>query len=317
MSAELDDTTYTDTDFESAFGDAMLPEAAAAHDDSGDLDIPAVEPEAAAAVEPEAAAAVEPEAAAAVEPEAAAAVEPEAAAAVEPEAAAELPAGLDPKFLEQAQREEAAAAAAAAPAEVPVVPYIADDFLSAEAKASVEKFKADWPDDWRAVQSMYQSEVQAQVANAQNVLIKQLNSVLAPLFQSAEKAEVNTHMNTIRSAHSDFDAVLPEVRTWVAGQPAFLQSAYDAVLKTGSAKDVVDLVSLYKGASGTSSAAPTPASTTAPTLRVVTTPKPGVDPAAVAATAAVPAALRAKPTAAADPNDFASAFDEAQATLVR
>lgn len=320
---------YATDDFSAAFGDAMEPASSINLSDDGSEPVitigvdGAVSADSGAAPEAKAADAVATSDTAAPDADAAAAAAAEAAAATQATAEPEIPAGLAPEFLAQAQAEAAAAATAAtaaaqAPAPVaaepekPYVPYIADDFLTPEAKASVEKFRADWPDDWRAVQSMYQSEVQAQVANAHNALVKQLNSVLAPLFQSAERTEVNSHNGAIRAAHSDYETVLPAVRGWVAEQPSFLKAAYDAVLKGGSAQDVVDLVTLYKGAMGVS-AAPTPALTPTPALRVVPAAKPGVDPAAVAATAAVPAALRAKPAASADPNDFSAAFAEASA----
>ena len=225
--------------------------------------------------------------------------------------------GVDPKYLAQAiaeeqQRLSKAQEQPAAPAEPRV--FAAEDFLAEDDKTAIAAFKKDWPTEFPAIERMILAHANAIAMNHQNSLVAQLNKVLAPIVQSVGRSEVNTHVSTIKTAHPDYDVVLPKVREWVAAQPSFMRSAMENVLKNGNAAEVVDLVSVYKGASVPSGAAPVqPASTAA----AQEAPKPApVSPAAVAATAAVPPAARTKQTTANDPGDFDGAFAEASVALL-
>ena len=225
--------------------------------------------------------------------------------------------GIDPKHLAQAIAEEQQRLAKsqeepAAPTEPKV--FAAEDFLAEDDKTAIAAFKKDWPTEFPAIERMILAHANAIAMNHQNSLVAQLNKVLAPIVQSVGRSEVNAHVSTIKTAHPDYDVVLPKVREWVAAQPSFMRSAMENVLKNGNAAEVVDLVSVYKGASVTSGAAPVqPASTAA----AQEAPKPApVSPAAVAATAAVPPAARTKQTTANDPGDFDGAFAEASVALL-
>lgn len=246
-------------------------------------------------------------------------VETPVAEAPKPAETPQVPADLDPKYLAQAIAEEQARLAKAnqpAPTPEAAKTYAAEDFLDDNAKAAINKFKTEWPDEFPAIQQMYRAEVQAQVINARNTLVAELNTVLAPIIQSMGKVEVNSHLGSIRSAHTDFDAVLPAVKEWVTTQPAFMRGPMQAVLEAGTAQDVIDLVAAYKVASVPSGAAPaTPAPTAAQETRPAVVAKAPVNPAAVAALAAVPTTQRAKPAGNADPLDFTAAFEEAAQAL--
>lgn len=226
--------------------------------------------------------------------------------------------GIDPKYLAQAIAEEQQRLAKsqeeqpAAPAEPKV--FAAEDFLAEDDKTAIAAFKKDWPTEFPAIERMILAHANAIAMNHQNSLVAQLNKVLAPIVQSVGRSEVNTHVATIKTAHPDYDAVLPKVREWAAAQPSFMRAAMENVLKNGNAAEVVDLVSAYKGASVPSGAAPVqPASTAA----AQEAPKPApVSPAAVAATAAVPPATRTKQTTTSDPADFDGAFAEASVALL-
>ena len=225
--------------------------------------------------------------------------------------------GIDPKYLAQAiaeeqQRLSKAQEQPAPPAEPKV--FAAEDFLAEDDKTAIAAFKKDWPTEFPAIERMILAHANAIAMNHQNSLVAQLNKVLAPIVQSVGRSEVNTHVTTIKTAHPDYDAVLPKVREWAAAQPSFMRAAMENVLKNGNAAEVVDLVSAYKGASVPSGAAPVqPASTAA----AQEAPKPApVSPAAVAATAAVPPAARTKQTTTSDPADFDGAFAEASVALL-
>jgi len=304
-------------DFDSAFAQASEPTSAPV--------TPAPEPAPVAALDAADVVAdtpadkVEPVAAPTAEA-AAAALEVASAAPAAPVPAPAAPASqpsIDPAFLAQAiaeanERTRVAAEATAASAPAPYVPATADTFMTDAHRAAVNKFKTEWPEEFPAIEAMVAAQAQALVANAQYALVTQLNGVLAPLFQSTEKAEVNSHMSVIRSAHPDLDTILGAVPQWVAAQPSFLQPKLNEILEKGNAQEVVGLLNMYKQASVGQSAAPvTPASPAAQETKPAPKPRTAVDPAAVAATAAVPATQRSASKLNSDPNDFDSAFDEA------
>ena len=318
MNTPDQDQPTSDDVFATAFGEATgeqttAPEAAA--------------PAAPAAEEPAAPATEEPAAPAAAatteEPAAPATEEPAAPTAEQPAAAAttEQP-PIDPKYIAQAVLEAQAAQQQQAQQrqqeeqqrQQATKVWTADELLSDEDKAAVAKFKEEWPTEHAAIQRMYQAELRAHVANEQNKLIVQLQHVLAPLFEKVGQVEVNGRIGGIRSAHADYDQILPEVKQWIGQQPTFLQSGYLAALENGSVQDASAVLAAYKQAKAPSGAAPaTPASTA--TQASTPAPKPAVPAAAVAATAAVPASQRTQQSKANDPLNFEAAFAEASALL--
>lgn len=189
--------------------------------------------------------------------------------------------------------------------------------MSAEDKEYLKQYDKDWGEVSKAEGIRRRADLQ--VLQAQT--FRELGKVLAPIVQTLQQSQVTSHFATIRSAHSDFDTVLPNVREWVAKQPTLYRPALERVLNQGNATEVVELVSAYKQAVGQTGAVPAtpapsvPAATAAPATAPVVqaaqpSPKPAVPAAAVAATAAV-VSQRSNNQTAADPNDFDSALREA------
>ena len=327
--------TTENEDFDSALGDAFAS-----------LDAPAAgatEPAAAApapaAAEPAPAAADPAPAPAAADPApapAAADPAPAPAPAAEPAAAAPAPApAADPAPAPAAATDPAAFAAAvaaavaaskapepapapAAPA-APVVetPITIDQFLSDDDKKTLGDYDKEWGEVSKAEGIRRRAEMQ--VIQAQT--FRELEKVLAPIVQTLQKSQVASHFATIRSAHADFDSVLPNVQAWVAKQPTLYRPALERVLNQGTATEVVELVGAYKQAVGQTGAVPavpassvpqaTAAPTTAPVVQATQPSLKLVPPAAaVAATAAV-VSQRSNNQSAADPNDFDAALREA------
>lgn len=90
---------------------------------------------------------------------------------------------------------------------------------------------------------------------------------LAPTAAAAEKAAQAAHYTTIYTAHPDADSIAEsaELKAFIEQQPSFVRNQYQSVLATGTAAQVVELMTAYKAASGiapTPSAAPSPASST-------------------------------------------------------
>jgi len=277
-------------------------------------DAPPVEPAPAAEAPP--AAPTTEQIAADIEANAAAPSQPPASA---PPAAAPAPAPvpqIDPEFLAQAIAEanKRNKAAEPAPAKQEYVPVTAETFLSDVDKAGLAKFKNEWPDEFPALQALIKAEAQAIVANSTHQLVTQFDSVLAPLQQSTQKAEVNSHMGAIRAAHPDLDSILDKVPGWIESQPAILRPQFQNIYEKGSAGEVVEMLNMYKASANPGAAPATPAPAAAQqTPAQPAKPKAPVAPAAVAATAAVPASQRTNQSKGTDPNDFDAAFNEAAA----
>lgn len=244
-------------------------------------------------------------------------VTPPAPAATTPPAQDQL-GGIDPKFLAQAiaeENERLAREAAKQQPQEPAKPFTAEDFMDDAGKATIAKFKTDWPDEFPAIQTMIQAQARALVQNQINSLIVDINKVLAPITQSVGQSEVNAHWSAIRSAHPDFDQVREPMKAWVAQQPALFRPQMEQILAKGNAEQVIQLAKMYKDATVQTGAAPTPPASSAPQEQQTAGrgTKAPVNPAAVAATAAVPATQRTKQQHGVDPNDFEGAFAEAVA----
>lgn len=236
------------------------------------------------------------------------------AAPVEPK----QPDQIDPKYLAQAiaeaqaQREQEQKSKEQKPAEEEK-PLTRTDFLDEAGAAAIKKFETEWPDEYAAIQQLMQAELRAALANSFSGYTKQLNGVLAPLMGSVQKVEVNTYKGAVTAAHPDAFEIAPKVAEWIETQPAIVRSAYKQAYEKGTAQEAIELLNLYKQATGSTGAAPaTPASSAA---QEPPKPKPVADKKAVAALAAVPAAQRAKPNGGADVLDFDAAFAEAAQAL--
>ena len=66
------------------------------------------------------------------------------------------------------------------------------------------------------------------------------------------------HFATIESAHPDYESIAEssEFATWMDSQPSITRNAFNSVLQGGSAKDVSELLSLYKSQNNVNQAAP-------------------------------------------------------------
>ena len=77
-----------------------------------------------------------------------------------------------------------------------------------------------------------------------------LNAALAPLREREAKDAVSTHQQTIYGAHPDADEVYEssEFKAWVDNQPSYARAAIEHTLANGTAQQVVEVFSTFKGA---------------------------------------------------------------------
>lgn len=199
---------------------------------------------------------------------------------------------------------------AAAPAPVADAPRAAtmDDFLDDKAKASIALFKSEWAEVEAPVNALINAALQAQAVNMQREFQQVMQQRLAPVESVAAQSQEAMYWQTVQAAHPDFKEAAAALPAWIQKQPAILRPTLERVYNGGTAVEVVELLSAYKQAIGSTGAAPvTPASSAAQvTPRVA-----AVDKAVLAATLAPPAAQRSTKQTSRDPNDADGSFMEA------
>lgn len=252
-----------------------------------------------------------------VEPAAAPVVE---TAPVEPVAAASQ-APLDPKFIAQAVLEaqeqqrlagvqQAAADKAKADAEKV---FTADDFIDDEGRKALALLNSEWSEVAGPVQILIQASVQAALQNQRRDILGEVNTRMAPIQQITAQSQEAVFNATVSAVHPDWRELASLLPEWIEDQPMKQAKEYLKAFNSGDVAGSVQLLTAYKQAKGLTGAAPAqPASSAAPGTPPVVKPAP-VSKAALAATAAVPAAQRSTPVNSADPNDFEAGFAEAMA----
>lgn len=220
---------------------------------------------------------------------------------------------IDPKFLAAAmlemQQVQQAQQQAQQPPTEPEEPktYTADDFLDDNQKAALKVFEQEWSEVQAPVTALIQAHVQAALANNKQELLNQVHQSLAPIQQVAAQSQEAMYWANVQAAHPDARERAPEVMAWIEQQPSLVRPHLERVFHRGTAEETIELLDVFKKATGSTGAAPAqPASSAAQVPPQRTVPRPALD-----ATLAPPAAQRSTPTDSRDPNDFDRAFDEA------
>ena len=291
----------TNTEFDAAFAEATGEQPVALE--------PVVEEPAAALVE-EPAAAPQEEAPAAIE-EPTEPVEPvpaeEPATVVEP-APAPQPV-IDTNALAEAlvQAQQKAAQPAAEPPKEDKEPSY-EDYLDDSAKNAIKLLNEEWGEVATAVQPLITAHVQAALAKQEKQFLALVQQRLAPVESVVVQSQEQLYWQTIQAAHPDFREAAAAIPAWIEKQPALYRPALLQAYNQGTAEQVVDLLTTYKQAIGTTGAAPAQPASSAAQVPPKAAP---VSNAALAATLAPPAAQRSTMTTSRDPNDYESAFAEA------
>jgi hypothetical protein len=138
---------------------------------------------------------------------------------------------------------------------------------------------------------------------------------LAPYLQTIDTLADRSQLSELQNQVTDYDTVATQLTTWAAQQPTYLRSAYEHVIKSGTASEVVDLINRYKADTQSTQSAASVAGQPAPVASPAVAPSPAPAPAPVNP-ALAQAAARLAPVATkrtnvvAPPQDFDSAFAE-------
>jgi hypothetical protein len=123
----------------------------------------------------------------------------------------------------------------------------ADDPTTDEA---IEAFLKEFPELAAPIQKMIEKATKTRSKELVTDIEGRIENRLKPIAQTVQEGSVEKHLKAIRSAHSDFDDIVKSgtLQTWINEQPAYMQSALQAVYDAGTTQDVIDLLSQYKTA---------------------------------------------------------------------
>ena len=180
--------------------------------------------------------------------------------------------------------------------------------FNAEEVGQLQQFYTDWPDVARATETMIRG-ITTQVARR---MYADMATSLAPYLQTIDVLADRSQLSELHGAVDDYDTVASQLGTWARNQPAYLRSAYEHVIKSGTATEVVDLINRYKSDMQSTTPAqagqPAPA---APAAAPASAPAPApVNPALAAAAARLAPVATKRTNVVAPPSDFDSAFAE-------
>ena len=101
----------------------------------------------------------------------------------------------------------------------------------------------------KGVKALVDAQVAAQVKSQVD---SRVNELLAPMFKKQEESAINGHYKAIYDAHPDTDSLLDskELADWQAAQPTFVRESIAAILKAGTAQQVIEVFSAFKQATG-------------------------------------------------------------------
>lgn len=93
----------------------------------------------------------------------------------------------------------------------------------------------------KGVQTLVSRQVEAAVSKA-----------LEPYQANQRDQAEESHFKTIYDAHPDTDSIVEskEMADWIGAQPGFARSGYEAVLKQGTASEVVEMLDAFKSSTG-------------------------------------------------------------------
>ena len=119
--------------------------------------------------------------------------------------------------------------------------------VQAQASAAIEQgvdpaIFGDFSEE--AIAAGVQKLVDARVS----ALEQQLARALAPVQQAQQLSEAEQARQTIFTAHPDAASIAEssELEAWVASKPVFARNAYSAVIESGAAGEVVELLDAFK-----------------------------------------------------------------------
>lgn len=175
--------------------------------------------------------------------------------------------------------------------------------LSEEEKTLLQSYQSEWEDNHKAEAILRRMDIQKAFKEFSDHLAKQIE----PLYAAYTELAVEKQRQAIQKAHPDFsDQLADNVEVWIETLPAGLKKAYTEVAASGTAEDVIELISTYKKAKGH-----VPQASVGTSSSHSSSSKPLPDAARKMSALSPVASTRTVPSASADENDFDAAWADA------
>lgn len=113
---------------------------------------------------------------------------------------------------------------------------------------TVKAFLEEFPELAAPIQKLIDKATRKTSKTVVDDIESRVQERIAPIASTVQEVTIEKHLNTIRSAHNDFDALIKsgEVQRWIEEQPEFMKAPLMRVYEQGYANEVVDLLSRYK-----------------------------------------------------------------------
>jgi hypothetical protein len=184
--------------------------------------------------------------------------------------------------------------------------YQEPPLFNAEEATMLQTFYSEWPDVARATETM----IRGLMTQTARRMYADMAASLAPYLQIIDTLADRSQLSELQEQVSDYDTVAARLGAWTAKQPAYLRAAYERVIKSGTADEVVDLINRYKQDMQAVQPAQGSQPATAAPAAAASAPAPALNPALAAAAARLAPVSTKRTNVVAPPTDFDTAFDE-------
>lgn len=118
-----------------------------------------------------------------------------------------------------------------------------------ESPLVVSQFQEDYPDIFEAVQTMTRAGKIGELDSALSKEVEDGKTRINAIESTFEQQQRDAHFAAIEGEHSDWKDIIQgqDLSDWIEGQPAFLRGTYQSIVETGTASQINEMFSLFKG----------------------------------------------------------------------
>lgn len=150
------------------------------------------------------------------------------------------------KRLKNLLKEEPAPAAEEDEEEPAAEPAQLPDLYTDEEKA----FLADYEKEWPEVAKAESLRRKAEYRDILGYVFQEMAKYIKPVADTVETLAVRAQYADITERNPDYEDIRDQVFDWVDTQPAYLQTAYKQVMKSGTVEEVNDLFDRFRADKG-------------------------------------------------------------------
>jgi hypothetical protein len=124
----------------------------------------------------------------------------------------------------------------------------------------LSEFVTEFPDLQKPILAMIKKEATKIASNMVGDRIGKVESKVDTVTDQIVENDAEKHFAAINEAHPDFEQIRDSgaLKTWVAAQSGILRNSLENVVANGSTEEVIEMVDLYKKATGKATSTPNP-----------------------------------------------------------